>query len=232
MSELAGKPGVCIAVAVALLVAVASRRAGACRRNSTSRRRGVDRRVIGQTSYAYLGGLRTFAAAVLWNRLEPLFHDYYGDRSVDELVEFLPTMRLVQMLDPQFEQAYYNSSFILARRGRMDDALSISPARASRTIPSSGLLLANYAQLLLIQDKKANLPEMLKLAEQGMRPDVRWANAGRQVRGLRHLPHGLRPRGRTSRWSMRSRRPRTPCKQQGAGSDVERDEGAASGEGN
>jgi len=78
-------------------------------------------RLIGQTGFAYLGGLRTFAAAVLWARLEPLFHGYYDDRQVKELDEFLPTMRLVQTLDPQFEQAYYNAAWILARRGKTDD---------------------------------------------------------------------------------------------------------------
>ena len=29
-------------------------------------------RVLGQTGFAFLGGLRTFAAAVLWNRIEPV----------------------------------------------------------------------------------------------------------------------------------------------------------------
>ncbi len=39
-------------------------------------------RVLGQTGFAFLGGLRTFAAAVLWNRIEPVFHEYYqGCRS-------------------------------------------------------------------------------------------------------------------------------------------------------
>ena len=58
-------------------------------------------RVLGQTGFAYIGGLRTFAAAVLWNRLEPLWHGYYSTRPVEEVVQFLPTMRLVQILDPQ-----------------------------------------------------------------------------------------------------------------------------------
>lgn len=139
-------------------------------------------RVIGQTSFAYLGGLRTFAAAVLWSRLDPLFDSYYAGRPIDELVEFLPSMRLVQLLDPQFEQAYYNASFILARRDRMDNALELA-REGIRKNPQAGLMLANYAQLLLIQDKKTNLREMLELARQGVRPETRWANVDDQFEG-------------------------------------------------
>ena len=139
-------------------------------------------RLLGRTSYAYLGGLRTFTAAVLWLRLEPTFHGYYSDRPVEELVEFLPTMRLVQALDPQFEQSYYVSSFILARRGKMAGALALS-REGIKNNPSSGLMLANYTQILLMQDKKANLPEMLKLAEQGLRRGVRWSSADEQYEG-------------------------------------------------
>ena len=140
-------------------------------------------RVIGQTTFAYMGGLRTFAAAVLWSRLEPLYHGYYDDgRTVDQLVEFLPSMRLVQLLDPQFEQSYYNASFILARRERMDDALEIA-REGIRNNPQSGLMLANYTQMLIIQDKTKNLPEMLRLAKQGIGPDIRWTSADDQFEG-------------------------------------------------
>ncbi|MCX8007599.1 MAG: hypothetical protein N3B11_05735, partial [Coriobacteriia bacterium] len=31
-------------------------------------------RVIERAGWSYLGGLRTFAAAVMWNRIEPIFH--------------------------------------------------------------------------------------------------------------------------------------------------------------
>ena len=52
-------------------------------------------RLIGQTSYAYLGGIRTFVAAVLWNRLDPIFHGYYSANFDQKFVVFLPTFRLV-----------------------------------------------------------------------------------------------------------------------------------------
>jgi len=139
-------------------------------------------RVMGQTGFAYLGGLRTFAAAVLWNRLEPLFHGYYQGREVSQLKEFLPTMRLVQALDPQFEQAYYNAAWIVARRGRVDDALEIAREGVANN-PNSGLLRANLVQILLVQDKQKNLPEAYKLAVAGIKPGVYWANGDDQYEG-------------------------------------------------
>jgi len=139
-------------------------------------------RVIGQTGFAYLGGLRTFAAAVLWARLEPLYDGYYEGKSVDQLKEFLPTMRLVQTLDPQLEQVYYNAAWILSRRGRMAEALSIAREGIANN-PNSGLLHANYVQLLLIDDKMGNLDEEYKHAVFGIGPKAQWANTDDQFEG-------------------------------------------------
>jgi len=139
-------------------------------------------RLIGQTGFAYLGGLRTFAAAVLWARLEPLFHGYYDSGQVKELDEFLPTMRLVQTLDPQFEQAYYNAAWILARRGNMDEALTIAREGIANN-PSSGLLRANYVELLLLDDTSTHLDEALANAVFGLSSDARWANYDDQFEG-------------------------------------------------
>lgn len=139
-------------------------------------------RLIGQTGFAYLGGLRTFAAAVLWARLEPLFHGYYEGGQVKELDEFLPTMRLVQTLDPQFEQAYYNAAWILARRGNIDEALSIAREGIASN-PSSGLLRANYVELLILDDKAAHLDEARTNALFGLSADASWANVDDQFEG-------------------------------------------------
>lgn len=139
-------------------------------------------RVIGQTGFAYLGGLRTFAAAALWARLEPLYDGYYANKSVDQLKEFLPTMRLVQTLDPQLEQVYYTAAFILARRGRMDEALAIARDGIANN-PNSGLLRANYVQLLVMDDKMGNLDEAYKQAVFGIGPKARWANTDDQFEG-------------------------------------------------
>jgi tetratricopeptide (TPR) repeat protein len=137
---------------------------------------------LGRTGFEYLGGLRKFAAAALWNRLEPPFHEYGNGRSIDQRLEFLPTMRLVQMLDPQFEQAYYVSAFVLSRIGRMPQALEIAREGIEKN-PESGLMRANYAQILLIQDQVKNLPEALKEAKAGTAPGTKWANSDDQFEG-------------------------------------------------
>ncbi len=140
-------------------------------------------KVMGQTGFAYLGGLRTFAAAVLWNRLEPIFDGYYAGRDLAELPEFLPTMRLVQSLNPQFEQSYYNAAWFLYRRGRMDEALKIAREGIANN-PRSGLLHANYVQMLIIDDKVGNLETAYKSARIGVGPDALWMNADDQFEGL------------------------------------------------
>lgn len=139
-------------------------------------------RLIGQTGFAYLGGLRTFAAAVLWARLEPLFHGYYDARQLKELDEFLPTMRLVQTLDPQFEQAYYNAAWILARRGNTDEAFTVAREGVANN-PSSGLLRANYVGLLLLDNTPTHLEEALANAEFGLSSKARWASFDDQFEG-------------------------------------------------
>ncbi len=182
MSGAASKSTIVLGVAVAVLCAVLL--AGQALAAASAPAGGVAStgRILGKTSFAYLGGLRTFASAVLWNRLDPVFDGYYHDKTVDEIVMFLPTMRLVQVLDPQFEQSYYNASFIIARNGKMEDALNVARSGIANN-PRSGLMLANYAQLLIMQDKKKNLPEMLELANRGLRPDTTWANVDDQFEG-------------------------------------------------
>jgi tetratricopeptide (TPR) repeat protein len=138
--------------------------------------------MLGQTGFEYLGGVRKFAAAALWNRLEPQFHEYGNGKSIDQRLDFLPTIRLVQMLDPQFEQAYYVSAFVLARYGRTPQALDIAREGIAKN-PKAGLMRANYAQLLLMQDKAKNLPEALKQARTGIEPDTTWATIDDKFEG-------------------------------------------------
>lgn len=215
-------PGLILGVAVALLLVALI--GGQLLAASTAPAGGIapTGRILGQTSFAYLGGLRTFAAAVLWNRLEPLWHGYYSTRPVEEVVQFLPTMRLVQILDPQFEQAYYNAAFILARRGFTEEAFTVA-REGIKNNPQSGLLLASYAQLLLMQDKKAHLPEMLGLARRGMQGDIRWATPDDKFEGLGIFSVIFELAGDT-RTVKAIAVEQARLKSQGAGLGVERDE--------
>ena len=139
-------------------------------------------RSMGQAGFAYLSGLRTFAAAVLWSRLEPLYHEYYDGRTTEQLKEFLPTMRLVQTLDPQFEQVYYNAAWILYRRDRQTEALSIARDGIANN-PNSGLLHANYVQILLAMDKVKNLDEARRSAAIGLGPNATWTSGDDKYEG-------------------------------------------------
>jgi len=132
-------------------------------------------RVIGQAGFAYLGGLRMAAAGLLYQRLDPQFHQYLTDKKIQDRVDLLPSIRIIQMLNPQLEQPYYYVSFILALKGRMADALGLAKQGVENN-PTSGLLRANYVQLMMMQDRKRNLPEMLAQTKVGLGNSVTYTS--------------------------------------------------------
>lgn len=108
----------------------------------------------GRASFAYLTGVRTFAAAVLWNRLEPIFHDYYQDVPLGEQLNVLPMIRMVNWLDPQHIDGYYIAAWIMSQRGEVDEAYEIAEAGVEAN-PDSGILGTNYAQILFLNGDTA-----------------------------------------------------------------------------
>ena len=132
-------------------------------------------RAIGQAGFAYLAGLRTFAAAVLWNRLDPQYHLYYRGVAFKNQIQMLPTLRIIQALDPQFQQAYYNAAFILAERGDFTEAISVAE-EGVRNNPNAGLMRANLVQVLIMQDKVKNLARALEVARVGIGPNMKFNN--------------------------------------------------------
>lgn len=146
-------------------------------------------RVIGNTAFAYMSGLRRFAAAVLWNRLDPQFDLYYGG-SLDNATFMLPTVRMVQSLDPQFPQSYYVGAWVIARNGDPDTGVELA-REGVRVNPRIGLLYSNLIQLLTYQGTTAtggkrdpNLPEEVRLAERALRSDVEWNLSVDRYEGL------------------------------------------------
>lgn len=110
---------------------------------------GVDTtEAVGRAGFAYLTGIRTYAAATLWNRLEPQYHGYYTDVVLEEQIHMLPTIRLVVILDPEFTEAYYVGAWVLAKRGDVDEGLALAKEGVEAN-PDAGLLRINYAQILL-----------------------------------------------------------------------------------
>lgn len=168
---------VCIACAAVLLVAQLL--AGFVAPSTAGSSTGAS---LGKAGFAYLGGLRTFAAAVLWNRIEPQFHEYYSGVPITEQSYMVPTMRLVTLLDPQFAQAYYVSSYIVY--DKVGPAQGVAIAREGvRNNPEAGQLRANLAQLLFIQNKNANRSEVLEQIKRGLDPAAQWIDDGQRYEG-------------------------------------------------
>lgn len=116
---------------------------------------------LGRTGFAYLGGVRKFAAAVLWNRIEPVFHAYYGGVPLVEQRYMVPSLYLITVLDPQFTQAYYLSSFMVGELVSRDEGIKVA-REGARNNPDSGMMHANLAQMLYVRDKRAHQVEILR----------------------------------------------------------------------
>ncbi|MDP2182425.1 MAG: hypothetical protein Q8K99_07635 [Actinomycetota bacterium] len=128
---------------------------------------------LGRAGVAYLSGLRIFAAYVLWNRIEPIFHEYYEDVPLAEQTYTLPTVGLVLALDPQFEDGYYTVAWVLARRGDVAGGLDLAK-KGIENNPESGFLRANYAQILWLYGK--DVPEAVRQVDEAVRVG-KWRNA-------------------------------------------------------
>jgi len=132
---------------------------------------------VGSAGSSYLHGLRTFAAATLWNRIDPLLHGYYEDVPLVEQRYMLSSLTLIMWLDPQFEQAYYIGAWILARNDRIAEGLEVAE-RGVEANPRSGLLLMNHAQVLMLYGD--DLPRAATVAEQALDSETVWADASSQ----------------------------------------------------
>jgi len=172
-----------VLVLVAVLVVVLFAGTALASYSAPSEGRSSTGRVLGKSGFAFLGGLRMFVAAVIWNRIDPVFHTYYNGVPLEKQAYMLPHLRLVTLLDPQFVQGYYMASYMVAKGGNMKQGIGIAEDGLKNN-PTSGLMYANLAQLLMMQDAKGNLPKMIELAGKGMRSDVSWSTADDRYDGL------------------------------------------------
>ncbi len=128
-------------------------------------------RAIGDAGFAYLSGVRTAIAAMLWNRLDPQMHEYYDGVVLEEQTYVLPTISIVIALDPEFEQAYFVAPWIIARRGSVDEAIELARV-GTVNVPRSGMLRASYAQMIAVFVK-----DYARAAEQAdIAVDLEWPN--------------------------------------------------------
>ncbi len=137
---------------------------------------------VGRAAFSYLSGLRAFAAYELWNRLEPQLHGYYSNEQLKDQLFSVPTMRIVMLLKPDFDQPYYILPWMLAENGKPADAKAVALEGVTNN-PGSGLLLVSYAQLLAIKfdDWTAAAPFALR----AMRTDTYWADDTQKWQSLR-----------------------------------------------
>lgn len=117
---------------------------------------------VGRAGFSYLTGFRRFAAYNLWNRLEPQQHTYYGTTQVREQIFRLPTIALVSILDPEFEEPYYIAPYMLARRGLMPEARQLAE-QGLEHLPLSGMVRIGYAEILA--DFADDIPEAARQAD-------------------------------------------------------------------
>jgi len=138
---------------------------------------------VGRAGFAYLTGLRQFAAALLWNRLDPQMHEYYGGVGLGKMVFMLPNVKAIVTLDPQFVEAYYVAPIILIDSGNEP---GVSPAEAKKRLkagldlakegvdnnPKSGVLLVSYAELLFT--RAHDLKGAVAYADRAFADDIIW----------------------------------------------------------
>lgn len=147
---------------------------------------------IGRASTSYLTGIRTYAAAVLWNRIDPVMHGYYAAASLEEQTYMLSTVALVEWLDPLYPQAYYVGAWILVRNGKVAEGMTMARQGVER-IPDSGMCRASYAQLLLLESK--DLPAAVEQAKIALGPSIQWTDASEQLDSYASIEQILRQAG-------------------------------------
>ncbi len=165
--------------ALLLVVVVAQNAAASLAPTGTSAQTG---RMIGRAGFAYLSGIRTFAAAVLWNRLDPQFDAYYHDKQLSENTQLLPAFRLIQALDPQFIQPYYDGAWIIARHGDRKTAFDLAREGIAEN-PESGLLRSSYIQLMFLDDKERHRDEAVAQADAGTNESMFWNDDAEKLEG-------------------------------------------------
>ncbi len=101
----------------------------------------------------------------------------------------IPTLRLVVALDPQFAQAYYISSFMVFEASH-EEGLALARLGVANN-PNAGILHANLAQLLFIDDKIAHRDEIVRQVALGSAPNARWSDESQTYEGLATMSQAL-----------------------------------------
>lgn len=160
-------------------------------------------RAMGRAGFAYLTGLRRFGAAVLWNRLQPQMHEFYGETGLGKMTFMLPNIKMITMLDPEFVEGYYVAPEILIQNDRLETGLDLAREGVQKN-PRSGILMASYAEFLLT---RANRPtEALVWAKKGIADGLIWRSNQEQWESLQVFKAVFKLNGETDLVDLMKRR--------------------------
>lgn len=148
---------------------------------------------VGRAASSYLTGIRTYAAAALWNRIDPIMHHYYEDVSFKDLRYTLTTIAVVQWLDPHAADSYYTGSWLLIENDRIDDGIAMAERGVERN-PNAGLLAMNLAQIRMLQQN--DLEGAVEVGKTALEPGTVWADALEAHNALLILVSVFRAAGR------------------------------------
>lgn len=136
---------------------------------------------VGKAASSYLTGIKTYGAAVLWNRIDPLLHGYYGEVSLKDQRYMLTTIAVVEELDPTAVQAYDVGAWILIQNDELERGIEMLE-RGIEANPAAGLLRMDLAQVLqLYGDGDASLRGAVDLAESALSEDTIWTDTVEQT---------------------------------------------------
>jgi hypothetical protein len=141
---------------------------------------------VGRASTSYLTGIRVYAAAALWNRIDPLLHGYYEDVPLKDQRYILSTIAFVEWLSPTYPQAYYVGPWILVRNGKVAEGMAMAK-RGVEQAPDSGMCRLSYAQLLVVQN--GDLAGAVEQGEAALGPTIQWSDATEQLNAYAAIEH-------------------------------------------
>lgn len=150
-------------------------------------------RAVGRATLSYLSGLRTFAGAVLWIRMDPLLHTYYRGVPLAEQRYLLSSIAMVEWLDPSLEEPYYVGSWILAKNERESDGLAMA-RRGVGENPESGLLIVNLAQMTMLFGD--GVTPAVEIGAKALEPGITWRDDTEKGNALAALGGIFRAGGR------------------------------------
>lgn len=127
-------------------------------------------RLVGRTSFAYLTGIRTYVAAVLWARLDPINDGYYQSLPLGQKRFLLPSIRMVTLLDPQFQEPYFVGPWILFEAGLKGQAYQLARDGIAAN-PGSGWMHGSLTQLLVAEGRYPEAAREADLALAGAWPN-------------------------------------------------------------